>query len=211
MNTSKYNFNYTDKIILGTAQMGMDYGINNRGGKICQKESLSILRFAYENGIKNIDCAENYGDIHKLIGIFHKNNPRLIFNINTKISQNIKNKSFYHSIKGFLESLCIEQIQSLMYHSFSFYNAKINNLKDIINLKEDGIIKKIGVSAYSKKEIQIIIDDDRIDLIQIPFNILDNSKDKIDLIKKAKRKGKIVQARSVFLQGLFLKILMKKI
>ena len=32
MNTSKYNFNYTDKIILGTAQMGMDYGINNHEG-----------------------------------------------------------------------------------------------------------------------------------------------------------------------------------
>ena len=44
-----------------------------------------------------------------------------------------------------------------MYHSFSFYNAKINNLKDIINLKEDGIIKKIGVSAYLKKKYKLLL------------------------------------------------------
>ena len=42
MNTSKYNFNYTDKIILGTAQMGMDYGINNRGGKSVKKKSVNF-------------------------------------------------------------------------------------------------------------------------------------------------------------------------
>ena len=92
-----------------------------------------------------------------------------------------------------------------MFHSFSTYNGNINNFKDIIKLKESGIVKNIGVSAYSNSEIDNIINDDRIDLIQIPFNILDNSIEKIDLIKKAKSKGKIVQARSVFLQGLFFK------
>ena len=46
MNSSKSNHNFTDKLILGTAQMGLDYGINNHKGKISQKESLSILKFA---------------------------------------------------------------------------------------------------------------------------------------------------------------------
>jgi aryl-alcohol dehydrogenase-like predicted oxidoreductase len=35
--------------------------------------------------------------------------------------------------------------------------------------------------------------------------MLDNSIEKLDLIKEAKQKGKIIQARSIFLQGLFFK------
>ncbi len=205
MNSSKSKHNFTDKLILGTAQMGLDYGINNHKGKISEKESLSILKFAYQNGIKNIDCAESYGDAHKLIGSFHEKNPNLVFNINTKISKTTRNKNIHEIVKEFLKSLNSNQIHSLMFHSFSTYNSNINNFKDIIKLKESGIVKKIGVSAYSNSEIDNIINDDRIDLIQIPFNILDNSIEKIDLIKKAKSKGKIVQARSIFLQGLFFK------
>jgi len=203
MNSSKPDYSFADKLILGTAQMGMDYGINNHKGKISQKESLSILKYAYQRGIKNIDCAESYGDSHELIGVFHKNNPNLQFNINTKIAATTGDSSIYVIVEEFLKNLNSNRIDSLMFHSFSAYNSNVRNFKDIVKLKESGIINKIGVSVYSNSEIEEIINDDRIDLIQIPYNILDSSIEKIDLIKKGKSNGKIVQARSIYLQGLF--------
>jgi aryl-alcohol dehydrogenase-like predicted oxidoreductase len=49
------------------------------------------------------------------------------------------------------------------------------------------------------------MDDTRIDIIQLPFNVLDNHNIKGDLLLQAKLKGKEIHTRSVFLQGLFFK------
>ncbi|MDP6772559.1 MAG: aldo/keto reductase, partial [Anaerolineales bacterium] len=49
------------KIVLGTAQFGMNYGIANSSGRIVQEEVSSILNFAWENGIKCLDTAAAYG------------------------------------------------------------------------------------------------------------------------------------------------------
>jgi len=92
-----------------------------------------------------------------------------------------------------------------MFHSYSMYKKNIDHLRDYKSMKEDGIINNIGVSVYTNQEIKKLINDDNIDLIQIPFNLLDSSREKLDLIKEAKTCGKIIQARSIFLQGLFFK------
>ena len=46
-----------NKIILGTAQFGLDYGINNQSGKVTDKDINQILNYAFENGIKELDTA----------------------------------------------------------------------------------------------------------------------------------------------------------
>ena len=63
------------KLILGTVQMGLDYGVNNSSGKISNKESFEILSLAFSNGINILDTAEVYGNSHQIIGDFHYNNP----------------------------------------------------------------------------------------------------------------------------------------
>ncbi len=193
------------KIILGTAQMGLDYGVNNRNGMINPSDSFKILELAFLKGIEYLDCAESYGDIHKTIGMFKTLHPKKEFKINTKLSSfNTKKNSFF-KIDKFLSDLKIKQINSLMFHSYSMYKKNIDHLRDYKSMKEDGIINNIGVSVYTNQEIKKLINDDNIDLIQIPFNLLDSSREKLDLIKEAKTCGKIIQARSIFLQGLFFK------
>ena len=205
MNSSKSKHNFTDKLILGTAQMGLDYGINNPEGKIRQNESLSILKFAYQNGIKNIDCAESYGKVHEIIGDFHKKNSNYRFHVQTKMSKLNLNTEISSKVKEFIYQLNSNKVHSLMFHSYPTYFENKKNLKQLIKLKEDGVINLIGVSAYSNNEIKNLLNDSEIDLIQIPFNILDNSLEKRKLVEMAKTNGKIIQARSVFLQGLFFK------
>jgi aryl-alcohol dehydrogenase-like predicted oxidoreductase len=48
-----------------------------------------------------------------------------------------------------------------------------------------------------------VIEDNSIDIIQLPFNLFDNIYQRSDLLKLAKSKNKIIHTRSVFLQGLF--------
>ena len=57
-----------DKLILGTVQLGVDYGINNEIGKPSIADALSILEYAYKKKIRFLDTAEAYGDAQKIIG-----------------------------------------------------------------------------------------------------------------------------------------------
>jgi aryl-alcohol dehydrogenase-like predicted oxidoreductase len=61
-----------EKICLGTAQFGLDYGINNTRGKIPKNEVFGILEYALQNGIEFIDTAYAYGDSEKVLGEFIK-------------------------------------------------------------------------------------------------------------------------------------------
>ena len=59
------------KIILGTAQLGMSYGI--AGGKLKTKEEVfSILKTAKAKGVKDLDTANVYGNAEKIIGEFNE-------------------------------------------------------------------------------------------------------------------------------------------
>ena len=59
-----------NKIALGTAQVGMSYGINNKRGKIPLSEVFEIFNKAIASGVNMLDTAYSYGDSEKIIGIF---------------------------------------------------------------------------------------------------------------------------------------------
>ena len=48
------------KLILGTVQLGIDYGINKK--KPILKQSLEILNYCLKNKIITFDTAQNYGN-----------------------------------------------------------------------------------------------------------------------------------------------------
>jgi aryl-alcohol dehydrogenase-like predicted oxidoreductase len=77
----------------------------------------------------------------------------------------------------------------------------INQLQ---TLKQQGLITKIGVSIYSNDQLQKIIDNFDIDLVQLPFNILDRRLIDSRILSSLNDKSIEVHARSVFLQGLLL-------
>jgi len=71
-------------------------------------------------------------------------------------------------------------------------------------LRENGMVKKIGVSVYNSKQIAAILGKFNIDLIQLPINILDQRLVSGGQLTRLKNHGVEIHARSVFLQGLLL-------
>ena len=63
---------------------------------------------------------------------------------------------------------------------------------------------KIGVSVYDHNQLQSILYNFDIDLVQLPFNIIDRRLIDSGMLSILKNKGIEVHARSVFLQGLLL-------
>lgn len=189
-----------NSIVLGTVQFGLDYGISNSSGKTKIDEALRILSLASENKITILDTAYAYGDSLDVIGKFHRETGQF-FSINSKfkIDEQI---SIADQLDRTLEKLQVDCLETYFYHRCEEMNQPDIHL--VLNsFKKKESIKKIGVSIYTNDEFKRAIENENIDVIQIPFNLLDNFSKRGALIKLAKKQGKEIQCRSVFLQGLF--------
>jgi len=192
------------KLGLGSAQFGMDYGINNERGKIPKDEVFEILEKAFVSGVEIIDTAKDYGSSQKIIGEFIKNNSRYnkIKIISKEKCNDINNivKNVNHS----LDLLNVNKLYGLLVHDFKQYTANPEIWNVFVGLKKEGKVEKIGFSLYYPEEMKKIIDDQlQIDFVQIPFNIFDRRF--VKYFPLLKKKGIEIHARSAFMQGLFFK------
>lgn len=191
------------KIILGTVQFGLDYGINNTLGKIPIEEIHQILDFAYSKGVLTLDTASGYGDSEEIIGTYLAKNPNKRFEIITKI--NSSETSLEEQLKESLRKLKLNKIQVLMLHSFELYEKFKSQITAFCQKNKGKNFNELGVSVYTNDEIETIISDPNINRIQSPFNLLDNEMKRGEKYAEIKSNGKVVDTRSVFLQGLFFK------
>ncbi|SEW03498.1 aldo/keto reductase [Chitinophaga arvensicola] len=193
------------KLILGTVQFGLNYGINNQLGQPPVTEVFEILAYANKMGITCLDTAEDYGVAPRLIGDFHSQYTEdRRFKVISKISHNYKKQEFVSEhLKDSLDILQVSSLEGYLFHNFSMYKSSPELLDELTTLKYKGLLQKVGVSIYTNEELLEIIKDDRCDIIQLPMNLLDNSFQKGELLQKAKFAGKEIHVRSVYLQGLF--------
>jgi aryl-alcohol dehydrogenase-like predicted oxidoreductase len=186
-----------NKIILGAVQLGLKYGINNTTKKPTTAEAFEILDLAKDHGIHKIDTADAYGNANQIIGDYNKKNK--FFRVINKFSKNI------NSLAKDLEILNVDNFYAYLFHKFNeFENCPYELKKDLIDAKVSQKIENIGVSIYSNQEFKKAINCEWVDIIQLPYNILDNWNIRGELILEAKSKGKLIHNRSIFLQGLLL-------
>ncbi|MCA5004084.1 aldo/keto reductase [Sphingobacterium bovistauri] len=193
------------KLILGTAQFGLDYGVNNSIGKISSSEACEILCYARSKGILTLDTASAYGDAEEKIGNYHSS-AETSFDVITKFDK-LFDLGWEESIQLSLKKIKVPIVEAAMFHSFSSYQDSKADLK-IIQAKGKGkYFKRLGVSVYTNEELEELLNDDNVELVQLPFNLLDNDSHRNVILQKLKDAGKIIHTRSVFLQGLFYKSL----
>ena len=72
-------------------------------------------------------------------------------------------------------------------------------------IKKKGLIKKIGISIYNTFELNNILKIFEPDIIQFPYNVFNQEFNNKSLLKSLKKRGILLQARSIFLQGALLK------
>lgn len=194
----------SSKLILGTVQFGLNYGINNSTGKPSESEVFTILDIAHEAGISYLDTAAAYGDAEKLIGAFHSTNANKHFKIITKFHYD-KAETVKDKLARARKKLAIHHIDVLLFHSFNDYKENSQVIEALKEERANERLGSIGVSVYHNHEIEELLEDDSVEVIQLPFNLLDNEQQRGAVLEKAKAKGKIIHARSAFLQGLFFK------
>jgi len=202
--------NLSNKLILGTVQFGLDYGINNSNGKPGRDKSLEMLDYAWQKGIRTFDTAYAYGDAEEILGEFittHDIGSEI--KIITKLKPNIIAESqgeVYDIMAGnlgeSLKRLHLSSVDGYLFHTPSY--IRIDELVDsMCRLKDQGLTKNIGVSIYEEDDAVYAAKLKKFDYIQVPYSIFDQRLNRTDFFEITESNNITVFARSAFLQGLF--------
>ena len=191
-----------NKIALGTAQFGLDYGISNKTGQISESEVSVILNESIQSGIKVLDTAYAYGDSEQVIGNYVKEHGN-VFKIISKLPK-CDPKDVKNIFESSLKRLGVDSLYGYMCHSFQHHKDNPEIWDILRDLKSDGKIEKIGISLYYPSELEYIIENKvDVDIIQVPYNVFDRRFEQyFPVLKKLDIE---LFVRSVFLQGLIFK------
>lgn len=195
------------KLALGTAQFGMPYGVANQAGQITLSEAKKILQFASDSSIDVLDTAISYGESEVRLGQAGVRNFKVVTKI-PAIPIGCNNVAEWASeqITASMSRLGVMSLYGLLLHrSDDLLDSNGRVLYEtLVKFKDAGKVQKLGISIYSPHELDSIDNVFNIDLVQAPFNILDQRLYLSGWLDRLKARDIEVHARSVFLQGLLL-------
>lgn len=187
------------KLVLGTVQFGLQYGINS-AGRPNEDTVKSILAEASKGRITTLDTSSAYGNSEEILG--ECITPEAEFKIVSKYPKG--ETPVGEMFNDSLNRLKVKSLYGYLLHHFEVYKNNPKVWDEFVALKESDKVQKIGFSLYTPDELQFILDKKSpFDLIQVPFNIFD--KKFLPLMKEVHEKGIEIHVRSTFLQGLFFK------
>jgi aryl-alcohol dehydrogenase-like predicted oxidoreductase len=185
------------KIALGTVQFGINYGITNNNGIPSDKELEKIIEICITNDIDTIDSASLYGNAEARLGKFNAKGFKIIGKFKGTTDLEIRTE-----FKKTLSDLRVDFLYGYLSHRANDILVNPDLWKTILQLKEDNLILKAGVSVYFPEELDAMKEIGiQPDIIQLPYNLLDR---RMSIkIKEYAAQGTEIHVRSVFLQGLF--------
>lgn len=196
-----------NRLVLGTVQFGLPYGVANQGGRVSKEEAAVILRHARAVGVDTLDTAIAYGDSEQRLGEIGIGQWQVISKL-PAIPDTCSDVDGWvrESVLGSLNRLGVPRLRGLLLHrppqllgsqGDALYCA-------LVRLKEEGKVGKIGVSIYGPDELDALWPRYQLDLVQAPCNILDRRLITSGWLARMRQAGTEVHVRSIFLQGLLL-------
>ena len=189
----------SSKIVLGTAQFGLQYGVNS-AGRPTEPIVRDILAEALEGGITTLDTSSAYGNAEEILGrCMPAGAPFRIVSKYPKGSGPVRD-----CFEASLARLGVKGLYGYLLHHFELVRDNPSLWEDFVALKESGRVQKIGFSLYLPEELDFILDAGvPFDLLQVPFNLFDRKF--LPYMEELHGRGVEIHVRSTFLQGLFFK------
>jgi aryl-alcohol dehydrogenase-like predicted oxidoreductase len=197
----------TRRLVLGTAQLGMPYGVANVRGQPSSGEASALLDFAVAEGISRFDTAAGYGEAESLLGLYIKTRlPEQRPDVVTKliVGDIDDERALRVAVEESVERLGV-QPAALLLHDPTLLASWRGSLSRVLeSCKEDGLVRAIGASVYHPEQFSMALTLPGLDIVQAPFNVFDRRLEMKGLLEQAHSRGIDVMLRSVFLQGLLL-------
>jgi len=194
-------------LVLGTAQLGLPYGVANRSGLVDRDEATRILDYAWSEGVATLDTAAAYGESERRLGEIGVGQWRVISKL-PAVPESVADVGAWvrNSIEGSLRLLAVPSLYGLLLHRPQQLLEPVGKAlyRALLEAKDRGKVTKIGVSIYGPKDLDALGSQFEFDLIQGPMNIFDRRLSATGWLAKLHAAGVEVHIRSIFLQGLLL-------
>lgn len=214
--SKKVNGQIHGSMVLGTAQLGMPYGIANLTGPPSISEATEMIITAARHGATHLDTARAYGESESVIGSVLRRNPELGMIVVTKLDplEGIAEDTPKPALRGLIDASVFRSCRELQLqylpvvlthravHRTGFDGAVWGRLRE---LHSEGVIGALGVSVETPDEAVAALGEPTVSHIQLPLNVLDRRWYAAGAPEAVSRRPDVVvHARSAFLQGLLL-------
>lgn len=201
------------ELAFGGVEIGIPYGINvrSKSDMLSEAEAINLLNTSLEAGINFYDTARIYGNSENIIGKAFKNKRseivictkcRHLRDEKGKIPGYLQLKMIIEaSLKESLKALKTSYIDIFMLHSADLEILENENVLKIFSyLKNEGRFRATGASTYTPEETKKAIESGMWDILQVPFNLLDQRQ--YDFFSTAYSHGIGLVIRSVLMKGI---------
>ena len=196
-------------LALGTAQLGMPYGIANRAGQPESNTARNMITAAWEQGIRFFDTAQAYGISEGVLGQALRSGGLsdqacVITKLSPSLSEAHPNE-ITAAIRDSLECLGIPRLWAILLHreeQLDQWNGALGIA--LRHAREEGMTQHLGVSVYTPHRALQALEMSGLDVLQVPANLFDRRMQRSQIFQEAAAKGVSVFIRSIYLQGLAL-------
>ncbi len=188
------------RLVLGTAQFGLDYGVTN-SGQVSPLQVGEILSAAEQLGIRTLDTAAAYGNSEAVLANQQATKRFLVI---TKLAPQqdqalpllAQFEQRCEQLDGVPEAVLFHRAEDLLNQPQADHHWQMAE-----QARAQGLCRKIGVSVYHPADLKQLLQRYPLQLVQFPANWLDRRFLEPELLEQLAAAGVEMHARSLLLQG----------
>ena len=147
--------------------------------RITQEETNKVINELIDKNVNFIDTARAYTISEEYIGNAIEGKREKFFIATKSMARD------YESMKQDIE-ISLKNLKTDYIDLYQIHNLKPEEYKALLEAKEEGKIKYIGITSHSLETIEKSIEDEKFSTIQFPYNIIEDQADEV--FKKANKK-----------------------
>lgn len=152
--------------------------------RISEDEAVSLLRNAYDGGMRFFDTARAYSDSEEKVGKAFEGMREKVF-ISSKTQATTKVK-FEEDLNTTLSNLKTDYVDIYQLHcAAKCYNEEDEIYNALVEAKKQGKVRHIGITAHKIGVAEDIVKSGLYETLQFPFSYLASERD-IELVKSCK-------------------------
>ncbi len=201
------------EIAFGGVEIGLPYGIGVRdqADMLSHAQAIRLLHAAIDGGINFFDTARLYGESELIMGrAFRDRREKVLIATKCKHFRDSNGqipaygtlkKIISASLQESLAALQTDYIDVFMLHQADQAILQNEAVRQVFaELKQSGAIRATGASTYAADETRLAVESHDWDVIQLPFNLMDQRQKEI--FPLASKQGVGLVIRSVLMKGL---------
>jgi aryl-alcohol dehydrogenase-like predicted oxidoreductase len=194
-----------NRLALGTAQFGLDYGVANRTGRVSANAIRTILSRAALAGVDTLDTAVAYGSSEASLGEAGVASWRVVTKL-PPLADGVGDVRTWvqRHVSGSMQRLGVDRLEAVLLHRpADLLGAHGRDYRRALDeLQAEGHVDALGVSVYDPAELDALWPVWRPRLVQAPCNVFDRRLIDSGWLPRLNDAAVRVHVRSVLLQGL---------